>query len=192
MRIYRSFLKPLLDFVLALALSFLMMPLLTLLCLLVLWEGEGEPLFFQRRVGKKGKPFFLFKIRSMKKDASQEGPFYTEEGDSRVTPLGRFLRKWSLDELPQVWNVLLGHMSFIGPRPDQKLQEKFYTPAQWQKRHQLRPGITGLAQVLLRSSGTMEERTSLDLEYVEKCCFTLDCKIAWKTFAVVLKRRGVN
>ena len=128
----------------------------------------------------------------MGKNASQKGPFYTKKEDPRITALGGGLRKWSLDELPQVWNVLLGHMSFIGPRPDQELQKKFYTSQQWEKRHQIRPGITGLAQAHLRSSGIMEERILLDLKYVEECGFVLDCKIVWKTFLVVLKRKGVN
>ena len=192
MSIYSSFLKHLLDFVFALMLSLLVIPLVFLLCFLVLCDGQGSPLFFQRRVGKGGKPFFLFKIRSMRKNAFQKGPFYTKKEDPRITPLGEILRKWSLDELPQVWNVLLGHMSFIGPRPDQELQKKFYTSQQWEKRHQVRPGITGLAQALLRSSGTMEERILLDLKYVEEYGFVLDCKIVWKTFLVVLKRKGVN
>ena len=191
-RIYPHLTKPFLDFSFALIFSILMTLPLMLLFLLALCEKEGSPLFLQRRVGKKGKSFFLFKIRSMKKDAFQKGPFYTEAEDSRITPLGKILRQSSLDELPQIWNVLLGQMSFIGPRPDQEQQKVFYSEEDWKKRHQLRPGITGLAQVILRSTGTREERTALDLKYVEQCSFILDCKIIWKTLLVVLKRKGVN
>lgn len=147
--------------VLALALLwpvFLLVMLLMVLC-------EGRPIFFsQTRVGQGGRHFQMYKFRSMRVNAN--GPYFTQAQDPRITRLGRLLRRTSLDELPQLWNVLRGDMSWVGPRPDVPAQQVEYTAEQWIRRHQVRPGITGLAQITLRSQATPPQRLALDLAYV--------------------------
>lgn len=189
---YRRFFKPLLDFFLALILSILVTPLIAVLCFFIVLESKGSPLFVQTRVGKGLRHFPLFKLRTMVSGADKLGSYQTAKNDQRITRMGRILRLTSLDELPQVWNILLGHMSFIGPRPDVPVMEKLYTAEQWQRRHLIRPGITGLAQATIRSSGTQEQRTQLDLEYVENVSLLKDLKIIFSTFSVLIKTRLAN
>jgi len=122
----------------------------------------------------------------MVKDADQKGSFRTNAGDTRITPVGRILRKTSLDELPQLLNVLKGEMSLVGPRPDTPGQEGDYSPEDWVRRHQVRPGITGLAQAKARQAATPEERLRLDLEYVERASVGLDVKILLMTVKQVV------
>jgi lipopolysaccharide/colanic/teichoic acid biosynthesis glycosyltransferase len=142
---------------------------------------SGQPIFFRQiRLGRGGAEFGMYKFRSMVRDAASIGPFSTAAGDPRITRVGRFLRRSSIDELPQLFNVLKGDMSLIGPRPDVPVQRSLYTDAQWAERCTVRPGITGLAQALLRSSGTEAQRLELDLRYVRERSFWLDLKIiAW-------------
>lgn len=123
-------------------------------------------------------------------DADKQG-FQTNDGDSRITPVGRFLRKTSIDELPQLWNVLIGDMSLVGPRPDTPMQESSYTPADWQLRHTVRPGITGLAQVNGRSNIGTEQRLAHDLDYAQNHNLLLDIRILLKTLSIVLGK-GAN
>jgi lipopolysaccharide/colanic/teichoic acid biosynthesis glycosyltransferase len=142
---------------------------------------SGRPIFFRQiRLGRGGAEFGMYKFRSMVRDAASIGPFSTVAGDPRITRVGQFLRRSSIDELPQLFNVLKGDMSLIGPRPDVPVQRSLYTDAQWAERCSVRPGITGLAQALLRSSGTEAQRLELDLRYVRERSFWLDLKIiAW-------------
>lgn len=121
------------------------------------------------------------------------GSYSTASGDARITPLGQWLRATSLDELPQIINVLKGDMSFIGPRPDLPAQKEQYPDeASWVNRHNVRPGITGLSQVRYRSSSTLTERRETDLEYVKNLSFLLDIQILINTVFVVLKRKHIN
>lgn len=120
-------------------------------------------------------------------NADKRGPYYTVPGDKRVTKVGHFLRKTSLDELPQLFNVFWGDMSLVGPRPDVPAQKVLYNEADWLKRVSVRPGITGLAQAVLRSSASDEKRRFLDLEYIDKASFWFDIKILWMTLRTVLK-----
>jgi len=154
--------------------------------------GDGWPLLFrQTRVGRGGRLFVIYKFRSMRVDAQASGPYFTVAGDARITRVGRFIRRTSLDELPQLLNVLKGDMSLVGPRPDLPAQQQLYTPADWQQRCTLRPGLTGLAQALLRSQATPEQRLALDLRYTREASLRLDLRILWWTLAR-LAGRGSN
>jgi lipopolysaccharide/colanic/teichoic acid biosynthesis glycosyltransferase len=136
--------------------------------------------FRQARIGRGGRTFGMFKFRSMVRNAAAIGPFNTAAGDPRITRVGRFIRRTSLDELPQLLNVLAGDMSLVGPRPDVPVQRALYNDADWAERCSVRPGITGLAQALLRSEGTEDQRRELDLRYVREQSLWLDLKImAW-------------
>ena len=142
---------------------------------------SGFPVFFRQvRVGRDGRTFGMFKFRSMVRNAAAIGPFNTAAGDPRITRVGRFIRRTSLDELPQLLNVLKGDMSLVGPRPDLPVQRSLYSDADWALRCSVRPGITGLAQALLRSEGTEDDRRALDLRYVREASLWLDLRImAW-------------
>ena len=118
------------------------------------------------------------------------GPASTASDDHRITKTGKFLRKTSIDELPQLLNVLKGEMSLIGPRPDVPEQKALYTKSQWIKRISILPGLTGLSQAILRSTATHEQRVSLDMEYVDKKSFFLDLKILWATLRSLFSGKG--
>ena len=145
---------------------------------LAVWLGSGRPILFRQvRVGQGGREFGMYKFRSMVKNAAALGSFQTAANDPRITRVGRFIRRTSIDELPQLLNVLQGDMSLVGPRPDVPAQRSLYTDAQFAERCAVRPGITGLAQALLRSSGTEADRLALDLRYVREQSLVLDLKI---------------
>ncbi len=182
-------LKRALDFAVALAGLITLAPVLLLIAVAILLD-DGLPIFFlQERVGKDGKIFKLVKFRTMKRGSEKGSPIVTEN-DPRITRVGRFLRRWSLDELPQLWNVLLGHMSLVGPRPALPYQVERYTPRQ-RRRLSVRPGITGWAQVRGRNALSWPERIELDLEYIEKMSFWFDLKILLLTVPTVLRGGGL-
>lgn len=187
-----SFFKRILDILAAASALLLLSPVMLAVALAIMLESPGSPLFFQTRTGKRLRPFRIVKFRSMVKNAPQLGGWQTQDADPRITRIGRFIRATSLDELPQLWNVLTGDMSLIGPRPNTPAQESQYEPAQWRARHFVRPGITGLAQVSGRSSLTTEQQIMFDLRYVGECSLRLDIDILIKTIAQVLRRAGVN
>ena len=160
--------KRAMDVVLSLTALLILSPLLLAVAAAIALH-DGPPVFFrQQRVGLKGREFGMFKFRSMVKNAENIGPYFTLAQDPRITPVGRLIRRTSLDEVPQVINVLLGDMSLVGPRPDVMAQRGQYSDAQWQERCSVRPGITGLAQALLRSECTETERCEMDLRYVRQ------------------------
>lgn len=193
MKIYASYAKPLLDIIGGALLSLLSGPLILGLCLLIRLESKGSPIFIQRRVGLHTKLFPIFKLRTMVNDAETQGPGFTSQNDARITRLGSFLRKTSLDELPQFWNMTLGHMSLIGPRPGLPREKAAYPSEEvYARRHAIRPGITGLTQATLRSSATLEQAIVSDLYYVNNCSLPLDIRIIWKTVKVVLRMKGTN
>jgi lipopolysaccharide/colanic/teichoic acid biosynthesis glycosyltransferase len=153
---------------------------------------SGFPILFRQvRIGRDGRTFGMFKFRSMVVDAAAIGPFNTSANDPRITRVGRFIRRTSLDELPQLLNVLGGDMSLVGPRPDVPVQRALYSDADFALRCSVRPGITGLAQVVLRSEGTEDERRALDLRYVREHSVWLDLRILAQT-VVRLTGRGAN
>lgn len=178
--------KRLLDVLVSGSLLLLLSPLLVVLAVLTAWESPGGAFFRQIRVGRGGETFGMLKFRSMVADAESRGPHFTAAGDPRITRMGAFLRKTSLDELPQLWNVLRGDMSLVGPRPDVPAQRELYTDDEWERRHRVRPGITGLAQATKRGSATVEERKALDLEYAANAGLIFDIKILWWTVGQVL------
>ena len=176
------------DILVAGVLLVLTAPVQTLVALLVR-RNLGSPVFFrQQRAGKDGAIFDLVKFRSMV-DVDPRNSLVTDE--ERLTPFGTWLRSTSLDELPTLWNVLRGDMSVVGPRPLLVRYLDRYTHEQ-ARRHEVRPGITGLAQVSGRNALDWEERFRLDVEYVDRHSAMLDARIVWATIKVVLRRRGVT
>ena len=182
--------KRLMDVSVALILLIALAPLLLLIALLIRIDSPGSPVFSQIRIGLGGCEFRLYKFRSMVTDAEKIGPYYSTQNDPRITRIGQVLRKTSLDELPQLINVLRGDMSLVGPRPDVPAQRDNYTEQEWALRTSVRPGITGLAQATLRSSASAEERTRLDLEYVSMQSVAVDVWIVGLTVRQVLGRGG--
>ena len=183
--------KRLLDVLLAGTALLLLSPLLLATAAAVALESGFPVLFRQVRIGRDSRSFCMFKFRSMVSNAAAIGPFNTAANDPRITRVGRFIRRTSLDELPQLLNVLLGDMSLVGPRPDVPVQRALYNDADWALRCSVRPGITGLAQVVLRSEGTEDDRRALDLRYVREHSVWLDLKIlAWTVGR--LTGRGAN
>lgn len=174
------------DIVLAMAALLALAPLLLGAALAIALETGLPVLFRQTRVGLNGREFGMYKFRSMVKNAAQVGPYFTTDNDPRITRVGRFVRRTSIDELPQLINVLKGEMSLVGPRPDVPAQRSLYTPVDWAQRCSVRPGITGLAQALYRSDSTEVQRLEADLRYTREASLWLDLKICWWT----LRRLG--
>ena len=185
-------LKRPLDVLAAAAALVLLSPLLLLVAVAVWITSKGPVLFRQRRLGIHEHPFSIIKFRTMRVDAPEVGPAFTSSGDPRITPLGKLLRMTSLDELPQLFNVLLGDMSLIGPRPYVGFELDDCTADQRAQRSSVRPGISGLSQVNSRSTGTQAKSIRHDLDYVERCSVALDLRLALRTAMVVIVRRGVN
>lgn len=183
--------KRAMDLVLAAAALLLLSPVLLATAAAVAIDSGFPVLFRQVRIGRDGRTFGMFKFRSMVKDAAAIGPFNTAANDPRITRVGRFIRRTSLDELPQLFNVLLGDMSLVGPRPDVPVQRALYDDRDWALRCSVRPGITGLAQVVLRSEGSEDDRRELDLRYVREHSVWLDLKILVQTVGR-LSGRGAN
>lgn len=157
-------------------------------------DSPGPALFKQERLGLKGKPFMIYKFRSMRMDAEKEGPRWADKDDDRCTRVGRFLRKSRLDELPQLLNILKGDMSLVGPRPERGyFYEKFseYIP-DFRKRLQVQPGLTGLAQVNGGYDLGPEEKLKYDLEYIKKRSIGLDCLCIIKTIRLVFTHEGAR
>jgi lipopolysaccharide/colanic/teichoic acid biosynthesis glycosyltransferase len=175
----------------ALVAVLLLSPVLALVALAVVLESGSPSLFRQTRIGLGGREFEMFKFRSMVNNAAAVGPYYTTDDDPRITRVGRFIRRTSLDELPQLLNVLKGDMSLVGPRPDVPAQRSLYSEQEWAQRCSVRPGITGLAQALVRSDAKPGERLELDLRYVREHSTSLDLKILWWTLGR-LSGKGSN
>lgn len=178
------------DRFLALAALLACWPLLLVLAWRVRRDSPGAAWFRQTRAGLAGRPFALLKFRTMRADAAPFADSPTAGDDPRITRLGRLLRETSLDELPQLWNVLKGDMSLVGPRPLYMSQAREFTPRQ-RRRLEVRPGITGLAQVTGRGELPHEERLEVDVQYVERAGVWLDLKILCRTAARALRRKSV-
>jgi lipopolysaccharide/colanic/teichoic acid biosynthesis glycosyltransferase len=186
---YRRIFKGLIDRVwagVALAVTF---PFLALLAVAIRTRMGRPVLFRQTRIGLNERAFGFFKFRTMTQDRDEHGKLLPDE--RRLTAFGRFLRSSSLDEIPQLWNVVKGEMSLIGPRPLLPEYVPLYSQSQRQ-RHRVKPGITGLAQVTGRNSISWERKFELDVYYVENCSLGLDLKIVWMTAASVIGRRGIS
>lgn len=186
---YARFFKRWLDFLLALAGLILLSPVLAVLAMLVWWRLGGPVIFAQDRPGLCGRPFRIVKFRSMTDERDAEGNILPDE--ARLPAFGRFLRATSLDELPELWNVLVGEMSFVGPRPLLMEYIPHYTQAQM-RRHEVRPGITGWAQVNGRNALSWERKFEYDVWYVDHLSLALDLKILWATVGQVVGAKGIS
>ena len=206
-------LRRLFDLVFAGALILILSPLLIGVAVAVCLDSRGPALFRQRRVGLGQREFTLFKFRSMRLDADPRGhqeyvtalingggesapdggrkDLYKLAVDNRITPVGRWIRKWSIDELPQLFNVLLGGMTLVGPRPAIPYEVAEY-PSWYLERFSVKPGLTGYWQVSGRSERTYEEMVRLDIEYAERRSLALDLSILVKTPWIVLSRKGAE
>lgn len=191
---YKKIIKRILDLLIGLiALPFVI--LITIIVAPMIYLNDKGPVFFNAlRLGKDGKPFKMFKFRSMKVNApdirNKDGSTYNGDDDPRVTNIGKMMRKTSIDEIPQFLNVLLGNMSFIGPRPDPLDDMKIYTEDQ-KKKLSVRPGITGYNQAYYRNSVEQDEKFEHDVYYAENISFLLDVKIFIKTISTVLLQDNV-
>lgn len=195
---YKFVIKRLVDIIGALVL----IPFVLIVVVLfapIIWLTDKGPIFYNAtRAGKDYKPFKMFKLRSMYVNSpdlkNADGSTYNSDNDPRVTPIGRFIRKTSLDELPQFLNILLGDMSFIGPRP------KLYNPemtmgrfkGDMRKSFTVKPGVTGYAQAFFRNSITQDEKYHWDAYYADNISFLMDVKIVWKTIVSVIARKNIN
>jgi lipopolysaccharide/colanic/teichoic acid biosynthesis glycosyltransferase len=180
-----------LDIAIASVGSILSAPLIALLALIIRMESRGHPVYRQTRSGKDGVTFSIYKLRTMVPGAEFTGAgLAIAAGDDRITRTGAFLRRYSLDELPNLWNVLRGEMSIVGPRPTVPVQVEQYTARQ-RGRLAVKPGITGWAQINGRASLPWSERIELDLWYVEHRSLALDLKILVKTVGMVLSGHGL-
>jgi lipopolysaccharide/colanic/teichoic acid biosynthesis glycosyltransferase len=181
--------KEIFDKTLALLLLILFSPIFLTLSLLI-YIIMGKPIFFrQERPGLNGKIFKIYKFRTMSNERDENGELLSDE--KRLKGIGKFIRSTSLDELPQLINVLKGDMSFVGPRPLLVEYLELYDDEQ-KRRHNVKPGITGLAQINGRNAISWEEKFKLDVCYVDNQSFLLDMKILWMTFLKVLKRDGIS
>jgi lipopolysaccharide/colanic/teichoic acid biosynthesis glycosyltransferase len=181
----------LLDVALSLLGSVMTAPVVAVFAVAIRLESPGPAIYTQTRVGKDGREFKIYKLRTMVRGAEFTGAgLAIQEGDDRITRLGKILRRYSLDELPNLWNVLLGEMSIVGPRPTIPIQVEQYTTRQ-RGRLAVRPGITGWAQINGRASLPWAERIELDLWYVEHRSLALDLRILGRTAALVASGRGL-
>lgn len=184
---YKLFFKRLMDFIASLILFiFLVIPFI-IIAILIKLDSKGSVFYRQNRIGQNCKEFKIFKFRTMVSNADQIGGYSTSKNDSRITKIGQFLRKTSLDELPQVINVILGDMSLLGPRPDVPAQKINYTEDEWIKRHIVKPGISGLSQCRNRHNITNSARKKYDLFYNRNVNIILDIKIIFWTLKVLKK-----
>jgi sugar transferase EpsL len=185
----QAYLKQVFDIVVSAVALTVLAPVMGLIALLV-WRTMGRPVLFrQARLGLHGKPFVMYKFRTMRDLRDAEGNLLPDE--ARLTPFGRWLRTTSLDELPELVNVLRGEMSLVGPRPLLMEYLDRYTPEQ-ARRHEVKPGITGWAQIHGRNNLSWDERFKLDVWYVDNWSLWLDVKILWRTLWMVLRREGIS
>ena len=186
---YENFLKRLLDFTLSLLALLVLSPVLLILCILGAVFMKGSPFFTQQRPGKDEKIFRLIKFRTMSCEKDRNGQLLPDE--QRLNRYGRFLRSTSLDELPELVNILLGQMSIVGPRPLLVKYLPLYNEEQ-RRRHLVRPGLTGWAQVNGRNAISWEEKFRLDVEYVDNISFAMDLKVIFTTVGKIFKREGIS
>ena len=189
MRLYNSC-KRALDICMSVPAAVILLPVFAVIVIAIRVSSKGPVIFRQERAGKDGKPFMFYKFRTMKLDVDPFGPSPKSGKDPRLTKVGIFLREYSLDELPQLFNVLKGDMSIVGPRPLYLSQMSEWNEQQ-KKRLLVKPGLTGLAQISGRGELTREEKLELDVKYVETVSFLTDIKITLATIAQVFWRKSI-
>ncbi|WP_352419457.1 sugar transferase [Proteiniborus sp.] len=188
-----QYIKRILDIILGIIALILLSPIMIITSVLIRIDSKGPIIFKQQRVGKDGKHFTIYKFRTMVENAEKIGTgLDSYENDTRVTKIGKFLRNSSLDEFPQLFNILKGDMSFVGPRPPVTYHPYKYDdyPVDAKRRFEVRPGVTGYAQVNGRNELSWEEKFKYDLYYVDKVCLLLDLKIFILTIFKVIKMEG--
>ena len=186
---YRKYIKRILDFTLSLIALIVLSPILLITAILVKIKLGSPIIFKQQRPGKNEKIFTLYKFRTMTDKKDEKGKLLPDE--QRLTRFGKILRSTSLDELPELLNILKGDMAIVGPRP-QLIKDMIFMTTEQRKRHTVRPGLTGLAQVNGRNNLTWEEKINYDLKYINKITFFEDCKIILKTIIKVFKREDIE
>jgi lipopolysaccharide/colanic/teichoic acid biosynthesis glycosyltransferase len=186
---YKSLIKPLLDQLVALLILIILAPVFLVSFVLLAFANDGKPFFLQLRPGKNGKLFKIIKFKTMNDKKDVHGTLLSD--DRRLTTMGQIIRKTSLDEIPQLLNVIKGDMSMVGPRPLLPEYIALYTPEQ-AKRHEVKPGITGWAQVNGRNAISWKEKFQLDVWYVEHQSFVLDLKIIFRTIKKVFISEGIS
>ena len=186
---YKIYIKSITDFCISLLVLIVTSPILILITLLLFFSNKGKPFFFQLRPGLNGKIFKIIKFKTMKDKKESEGNLLSDE--KRLTKVGAFVRKTSLDEIPQLINVIKGEMSLVGPRPLLPEYLPLYNDFQ-KRRHEVKPGITGWAQVNGRNLISWQQKFDYDIWYVENISFLLDCKIVFLTIKKVFKREGIS
>jgi lipopolysaccharide/colanic/teichoic acid biosynthesis glycosyltransferase len=186
---FKHFIKPLGDFFIALLLLLILSPIIILTAIFLFVANKGNVFFFQQRPGLHSKPFKIVKFKTMRDTFDQDGVPLPD--DVRLTKVGNMVRSASLDELLQLINVLKGDMSLVGPRPLLMQYLSRYNSEQ-AKRHDVKPGITGWAQVNGRNAISWQQKFKYDVEYVSQQSFSLDIKILWKTFLNVIQRKGIS
>jgi undecaprenyl phosphate N,N'-diacetylbacillosamine 1-phosphate transferase len=186
---YKFFFKRLIDFILSLIGFMVLFPIFLLLTILLIIANKGTPFFFQKRPGKNEKIFSVIKFKTMNDKKDKTGKLLPDS--ARITLVGKFIRSSSLDEIPQLLNVIMGDMSLIGPRPLLVSYLEVYNDKH-KKRHDIRPGITGWAQVNGRNAIEWQQKFDLDIYYLENMSFLLDLKIIFITLKRVFKREGIN
>lgn len=190
-----EFFKRIFDLVVSLVLFIIAVPITLVACLCVVLESKGNPIYSQERLGKNGKSFKVYKIRSMYIDAEKHtGAKWADKNDPRVTKVGKFIRKTRIDELPQIINILLGDMTIVGPRPERPIfTYKFNEEIPgFINRLQVKPGLTGLAQINGGYDITPKEKLEFDMKYIENRGFGLDIKIMLKTALIVITGEGAR
>lgn len=186
---YRRYFKRLVDLLISTVGLILIFPVFIITSIILLLSNKGNPFFFQERPGKNEKVFNLIKFKTMSDATDENGNLLPDS--VRLTKIGKFIRKYSIDELPQLINVLIGDMSIIGPRPLRTYYLPLYNSEQ-RRRHDVRPGITGWAQVNGRNTITWTKKFELDVEYVDNISFWFDIKILYLTILKVIKQEGIN
>lgn len=186
---YKSFFKRVLDSIVSLIVLLLTLPITLVVVALLFYQNKGKAFFFQERPGLNQKAFKIIKLKTMTDEKDADGKLLPD--NQRITKAGKIIRKLSIDELPQLINVLKGDMSLIGPRPLLFKYIPLYSEEQL-RRHDVRPGITGWAQVNGRNSISWKQKFDFDIYYVEHISFILDVKILWLTFVKVIRTEGVN
>ena len=189
-----SFVNRAFDEVVSITAGVLLLIPMGIIALMIRLDSEGPALFKQERLGKNGKPFYMYKFRSMRIDAEKNGPKWADQDDDRCTRLGKLLRKCRLDELPQLWNIFVGDMSIVGPRPERPFFYDEFETYIHGFRHRLvvQPGLTGLAQVNGGYDLEPEEKIVYDMRYIKERSLWMELKIIFKTVALVFSHEGAR